>query len=115
MFFDLGSLQKFHKYWIFSGEMERVSPSEDVKFKNADSWLQDAAVIDIVLKRNGQYLVGLVFAKPDEGAEFIIRYIRTCPTLKSAETTANFMRRLAAKDPRGTVTIAEDTYLLYDN
>ena len=115
MFFDLGSLQKFHKYWIFSGEMERVSSHEDLHFKNAESWLTDAAIIDLVLKRDGQYLVGLVFAKPDEGSEFIIRYIRTCPTLKSAETTANFMKCLAVKDPKGTARISEGSYLLFDN
>lgn len=110
MYFDLSSLKEFHQYWKDASKLDRLATSSDLLFKESDTWLSDSAVIDIILKRNEQWVVGLIFAHPTKPSDFIIRYMRTCPTLRSAEITASHMRRLAAKDPRGTVTISIDNF-----
>ncbi|MEQ8553098.1 MAG: hypothetical protein RIC06_24445 [Cyclobacteriaceae bacterium] len=77
----------------------------DLDLFYSDQWLLDSAVIENVVERNGNWDVYLVFAHINNPLKLIKRKITRCTTLKKAELSANFMRRLAAKDQRGTLKI----------
>lgn len=115
MFIDLDSLNKFYKYWEYNGDLEMRSVDIDVQFKASDSWLNQAIIIDVVMKRGKQWLSGLIFAKPDHGTEFVMRHVQYHTTQKSAEKSARFLKRIAQKDPKGTFVLSEEAHLLFDN
>lgn len=113
MYFDLEALQKFHLYWRDLETTESRGYLDDLAFMKEDEWLKDSAVIDRIQAFKGQWTVSLVFADPARKGTFIVRYIRNnCPTYKKAVVTAGFMRRVAAKDPRGTIEIDPGDYNL---
>ncbi len=70
-----------------------------------DDWLQDSAVIENIECRRGQWEVHLVFAHYKNPYRLIKRKITTCFCRHQAETHAYYMRRLAAKDQRGTLVV----------
>ncbi|MDW3197082.1 MAG: hypothetical protein R8G66_32185 [Cytophagales bacterium] len=80
-----------------------------------DEWLLDSAVIENVIERNGNWDIYLVFAHVSDPLKLIKRKITRCTTLKRAELTANFMRRQAAKDQRGTLRIDASIFHSCDN
>ena len=77
----------------------------DLDLFYSDEWLLDSAVVDNVVERNGNWDIYLVFAHVLDPMKFIKRKITRCTTVKKAKLTANYMRRLAAKDQRGTLRV----------
>ncbi len=70
-----------------------------------DYWLQDSAVIENLVYRQGQWDVHLVFAHYKNPYRLIQRRITTCVGRAKAEIHAHYMKRQAAKDQRGTLTV----------
>lgn len=84
---------------------ERVGGRRDFSMLLNDAWLQDSAVIENILFRRGQWEVHLVFAHYTNPYKLIKRRITTCFCKEKAQTYAHYMRRQAAKDPRGTLRV----------
>lgn len=81
----------------------------------SDDWLLNSAVVDNVIERNGNWDIYLVFAYVGNPLKLIKRRITRCITIKKANLTANYMRRLAAKDQRGTLKIDCSSFKNCDN
>lgn len=75
-----------------------------------DWWLQDSAVIENLTYYRGQWDVYLVFAHYRNPLRLIKRKITTCFCRSKAETHAFYMKRLAAKDQRGTLQVDETLF-----
>ena len=75
-----------------------------------DEWLLDSAVIDNIVERKGNWDVYLVFAHIYNPFKMIKKKISKCISLQKAELAANMMRRLAAKDQRGTLKIDQSLF-----
>ncbi len=84
---------------------DRPGLDQDMNFYRDDQWLSDTAVIDRLNCRKGAWEVSLLFAHYKTPLKFISRRIvsNACP--KRAGTMAFYMRRLAAKDQRGTLRL----------
>ena len=84
---------------------EKSGEATDMDFINDDMWLPDTAVIENLFRRRGTWEVHLLFAHHKQPLKFLSRRItaHTCP--KRAAQMGFYMRRLAAKDQRGTLTI----------
>ena len=80
-----------------------------------DWWLQDSAVIENLVHRCGQWDVHLVFAHYRNPLRLIKRKITTCFCKSQAETHAYYMKRLAAKDQRGTLRVDSGFYAFNNN
>ena len=80
-----------------------------------DRWLQDSAVIENLVYHRGQWDVHLVFAHHKNPYRLIQRRITTCNCRSKAETHAYYMKRLAAKDQRGTLTVDGSLFRLNCN
>ena len=77
----------------------------DTDFIKDDYWLQNTAVIENIERRKGCWQIFLVFAHHLQPLKFIKRGITNFSCLKKATLTAHYMRRLAAKDQRGTLSV----------
>ncbi|SCC56276.1 hypothetical protein GA0116948_11514 [Chitinophaga costaii] len=77
--------------------------AEDADFILDDFWLQDTVVIENIERRHGAWNIFLVFAHHLQPLKLIKRSITNFSSLKKAALTAHYMRRLAAKDQRGTM------------
>jgi hypothetical protein len=84
--------------------------STDMNFLRDDLWLCDTVVIEHLQARKGLWEVSLVFAHYQMPLRFLARRIthHTCP--RRAEMMAFYMRRLAAKDQRGTLRISSESF-----
>ena len=84
---------------------DRLGHLADMNFYRDDVWLSDTAVVEQLVRRKGTWEVVLLFAHHRLPLKFIRRRItsHTCP--KRAGLMAFYMRRLAAKDQRGTLTL----------
>ena len=84
---------------------DKLGFEPDMNFYRDDQWLSDTAVIDQLNCRRGTWEISLLFAHYKTPMKFISRRIaaNTCP--KKAGTMALYMRRLAAKDQRGTLKV----------
>lgn len=71
-----------------------------------DRWLVDTAVIERLTRIRGEWRVELVFASIHDPLRLIKRHITSHPTAERAAQQAHYMRRLAAKDQRGTLAIS---------
>jgi len=78
----------------------------DFTFFHKDEWLADTAVIEELTKHKGEWQVNLVFAHTNNPMRFIRRQITTYSCPRKAALFASLMRRLAAKDQRGTQEIS---------
>lgn len=87
----------------------------DFGFYHNDDWLSDSAVIDNLIYHRGEWNVELVFAYTLNPLQFIKRAITSHPCPKRAAQKAYFMRRLAAKDQRGTLTVNVDRLAICPN
>lgn len=87
----------------------------DLDLFYSDDWLLDSAVIDNVVERNGNWDVYLVFAHVFNPMKMIKKKITKCTSLKKAELTANYMRRQAAKDQRGTLRLNDSMFKSCNN
>jgi hypothetical protein len=77
----------------------------DMNFYRDDLWLSDTAVIESIQLRNGSWEINLLFAHHKMPLKFLTRRITTHSCPKRAKMMAFYMRRLAAKDQRGTLTV----------
>jgi hypothetical protein len=86
--------------------VEKKGDMSDFRLYFDDLWLADTAVIDDVHRSKGEWAVDLIFASIHNPLKFIRRFIvsHSCP--KRAHQKAEFMRRLAAKDQRGTLAVS---------
>jgi hypothetical protein len=84
---------------------EKLGLDSDMNFYRNDFWLSDTAVIESLQLRKGTWEINLLFAHHKMPLKFLSRRItsHTCP--KRARTIAFHMRRMAAKDQRGTLTL----------
>ena len=89
---------------------ERPGNSEDMEFLRDDWWLRDTAVIENIVRREGMWEIHLVFAHYQEPEKLIKRVISRHTSKDKAELNAWYMRRLAAKDQRGTLKINLDDF-----
>ncbi|MEL6590109.1 MAG: hypothetical protein AAFP02_08460 [Bacteroidota bacterium] len=87
------------------GQAERLASKPDLAFLHEDLWLQDTAVVERVVKLHGAWEVFLLFVHYQNPLLFIKRYIKKHFSAKKACMEAQYMRRLAAKDQRGTLHI----------
>ena len=78
----------------------------DFGFYADDQWLADTAVIEQLTRSRGEWQVDLLFASIHDPLKFLKRRITSNPCPKRAAQQAHFMRRLAAKDQRGTLTVS---------
>lgn len=92
--------------------VERVGEASDMSFLSEDEWLKDTAVIDNVIKRKGFWEIHLVFAHYQSPLKLIKRVITRFTNKRKALLSANLMRRLAAKDQRGTLALNLDDFKL---
>ncbi len=84
---------------------DMAGTSSDICFINDDFWLQDTAVIENIEYREGQHVIFLVFAHHRKPLKFLKRKIVQYACPKKAALVAHYMRRQAAKDQRGTLTV----------
>ena len=84
---------------------EKLGLDSDMNFYRDDLWLSDTAVIELLQLRQGSWEVNLLFAHYKTPMKFLSRRITSHSCPKRARTMAFYMRRLAAKDQRGTLTV----------
>ena len=90
--------------------IERPGFQIDMDFLSDDWWLRDTAVIENIIKREGMWEIHLVFAHYLEPRKLIKRVISRCTCRNKAVMNAWYMRRLAAKDQRGTLKVNLDDF-----
>ena len=109
------ALKTFSEFWNHSTEQEILGKGKDYSFLRDSDWVQDSAVIDRIGYDKGKWLISLVFANPNASSNFIIRFIRSTISFKKAQVEAQFLRRSAAKDPRGTTTMSLEMFNCSEN
>lgn len=90
--------------------VEKAGYQTDMEFLSDDWWLRDTAVIENVVKRDGMWEIHLVFAHHLQPQKLIKRVIARYASKDKAEMSAWYMRRLAAKDQRGTLKVNLDDF-----
>lgn len=90
--------------------VNRPGSTVDMDFLSDDWWLRDTAVIENIVKREGMWEIHLVFAHYQEPQKLIKRVISRYTCKSKAEMSAWYMRRLAAKDQRGTLRVNLDDF-----
>ena len=78
----------------------------DLNFLEQDDWLRDTAVNEHLVLRSGTWDIHLVFAHYQKPLTFRRRLITSQNNVNKAQLMANYMRRLAAKDQRGTLKVS---------
>ena len=84
----------------------QIAPPADLLFMVDGSWLKDTAVIDAIISRQGAWDVHMVFAHHKNPLQLIVRNITRCFSRQKAHAAAFYIRKEAAKDRRGTLTIS---------
>lgn len=84
---------------------EKLGLDSDMNFYRDDFWLSDTAVIELLQLRKGTWEITLLFAHYKTPLKFLSRRITSHSCPKRARTMAFYMRRLAAKDQRGTLSV----------
>ena len=84
---------------------EKPGIQSDMEFLSDDWWLRDTAVVENIVKRRGMWEIHLVFAHYQDPSKLIKRVIAKCASKDKAELNAWYMKRLAAKDQRGTLKV----------
>lgn len=84
---------------------EKPAEEENLLFLKNDWWLADTAVIETITYNKGGWEICLTFANYKKPCQLIVRRIVTCFTEGKARIIAHYMRRMAAKDQRGTLTL----------
>jgi len=95
--------------------VEKGGTSSDMEFLSDDWWLRDTAVVENIVKRKGMWEIQLVFAHYKQPEKLIKRIISSFPSKEKAELNAWYMRRLAAKDQRGTLKVKLADFKICDN
>lgn len=94
---------------------DKAGEASDMAFIGEDDWLSDTAVIENVIRRKGAWEIHLLFAHYKAPLKFLSRLITSNACPKRAAMMAHFMRRLAAKDQRGTLKINLNDFHLPTN
>ena len=115
VYVDRRCYEKLLDFMNMQSLLDQKGEFTDLDLFYSDEWLLDSAVIDNVTERNGNWDVYLVFAHVVDPMKLIKRKITRCTTLKKAELAAGYMRRLAAKDQRGTLKIDGATFKNCEN
>ena len=84
---------------------EKLGLDVDMNFYRNDFWLSDTAVIESLQHRRGVWEINLLFAHYKTPLKFLSRRITSHSCRKRATSIAFYMRRLAAKDQRGTLSL----------
>lgn len=84
---------------------DRPAFRSDLDFLSNDWWLRDTAVIENIVKREGMWEIQLVFAHYLDPKKLIKRVISRYSSKEKAEMNAWYMKRIAAKDQRGTLKV----------
>ncbi len=87
----------------------------DLNFLIDDLWMRDTAVIENIEYRRGEWKIFLVFSHYKNPLLLIRREISVCFELNKAKLYGEYMRRIAAKDPRGTLLLDIDDFELHHN
>ncbi len=87
----------------------------DLEFLHEDTWLRDTAVVDWVVRIRGTWRIYLVFVHHKRPFLFIKRFIKTQISERRAIMEAEYMKRLAAKDQRGTLILEEQIFEVCEN
>lgn len=88
--------------------IEKPASVENLIFLENDWWLADTAVIDNIHFEKGGWEVYFTFANYRKPLQLIVRRITRCFSEVKAKTAAHYMRRMAAKDQRGTLSVTID-------
>jgi hypothetical protein len=104
---DEPSYESMLEFLLGLGKTDIQGGDSDIRFIRQDFWLQDTAVIENIEFRHGEWNIYLVFAHHLIPLKFIKRRIisQACP--RKASIIAHYMRRQAAKDQRGTLTVGQ--------
>ena len=94
--------------------IEKPGVQSDMAFLSDDWWLRDTAVMERIVKREGMWEIQLVFAHFQNPNKLIKRVISRHPCKQKAILHASYMRRLAAKDQRGTLEVDINDFNLCD-
>lgn len=108
-------LSVMHKFIDNEKCIGRIANSSDLLFISDGSWLKDTAVVDLVNKRQGGWDVVLVFAHYKKPLQLILRYITRCFSEQKALGSAFYIRKEAAKDRRGTLSVSVNDLGLCNN
>lgn len=84
---------------------EKSAEEDNLIFLKNDWWLADTAVIDTINYNKGGWEVYFTFANYKKPLQLIVRKITRCYSEAKAIMAAHYMRRQAAKDQRGTLTV----------
>ncbi len=95
--------------------LDVVGQERDLGFLQDGVWLTDSAVIESLRRVRGEWEISLVFAHYQRPMQFLRRRIISFSCKRKADLTASLMRRLAAKDQRGTLCIDPDQLLSEPN
>jgi hypothetical protein len=95
--------------------VEKKGDMSDFRLYYDDLWLSDTAVIDDVHRSKGEWAIDLIFVSIYNPLKFIRRYIVSHPCPKRAAHKAELMRRLAAKDQRGTLLVNNNLLQMCQN
>jgi len=86
---------------------DRIGDESEFHFLRSNHWLLDAAVVDRINFRKGQFRIDLVFAHQKQPLKLLVRHITVHSDRKKAAIMSQLFRRQAAKDQRGTIIIDE--------
>lgn len=96
-------------------DTERSGADHDLRFIYEDWWLHDTAVIEHLHLMKGSWEVRLLFAHAKQPTKFLQKRITSAADQQRAALTAYYMRKLAAKDQRGTLVINVQDLRLSNN
>lgn len=94
---------------------DKAGTDFDLSLLKHDGWLQNSAVSDRITRKKGQWLVNLVFAHCGYPLNLLIRDITSEANLRTARIKGFYMRRVAAKDQRGTLAVELDQFNYCNN
>ncbi len=84
---------------------ETAGNKQDMVFMVNDRWMRDTAVVENIIRRDGLWKIFLIFAHYKNPLLLIRREISACFSKSTALVYGQYMRRIAAKDPRGTLEV----------
>ncbi|WP_210518832.1 hypothetical protein [Hymenobacter terricola] len=112
---DPGAQANARRGLLAQAVAERKGSRADFAPLYEDRWLIDTAVIGHLACIRGEWRVSLVFVHVHNPLRFIKRHITAHPTQARAAQQAYYMRRLAAKDQRGTLAVSVEQLRLSPN
>jgi hypothetical protein len=93
----------------------QTAQPDDILFLTDGAWLKDTAVIDGISNRQGGWDVYMIFAHYKNPLQLIVRSITRCFSEQKARAVAFYIRKEAAKDRRGTLSVSIKDIGLCDN